>query len=224
MPQPAPVAWPGWPYHLTCISVCGFLRTFCGLQVRGAGYVPEAGPAVLMANHESYFDPYLVTYLSWRPVQFMAKTELFQGFGGWLFPRLNTAPVRRGHGDLSAFRNAWRHLDAGKLLCIFPEGTRSPDGELHAAQPGAISIALRAGVPIIPVAISGTYQLLPRQGGLRLTPVAVVAGQPLQLSGLPKDGHRNKQVLEHVAELVMSEIAALRAGLQRDYGTGQPGR
>ena len=224
MPEPAPVAWPGWPYQVTRAACYGFLRGVSGLRIRGQGYVPAHGPAVLMANHESYFDPYLVSFVTWRPVQFMAKIELFSGFGGWLFPRLNTAPVKRGQGDLGAFRNAWRHLSQGRLLGIFPEGTRSADGRLQAAQPGAVSIALRAGVPIVPVAISGTFQLLPRQGGLRLVPVAVAAGQPLRLKQRAADAHRDKELLEHVGEQIMARIAELRAGLEQDFGTGAPGR
>ena len=184
------------------------------LRVEGYEHVPAAGPVVILANHESYFDPYLVSFVTPRPVVFMAKTELFEGLGGWLFPRLNTMPVKRGTGDLGAFRNAAKVLREGGVLGIFPEGTRSPDGQLQAAQPGAISIALRSGVPIVPVAIAGTYDVLPRQGGLRRAPIAVAAGRPVRFCDLPPEAHRDKRVLAAVGTWVMAEIARLKAGLQ----------
>ncbi len=221
MPKERPIAWPGWPYWFTTTAFAVVAPVLLRMKVLGRRHVPRRGPAVLLANHESFLDPYLVTSTSWRPYKFLAKIELFQGFGAWLFPRLNCIPVKRGAADLQAFRLAGKQLDEGGLLCMFVEGTRSADGALQDAQRGAVSIALRSGAPILPVAISGTYESLPRQGGFRLAPIAIAVGPPLVIEDLPPDAHRDKDALARVGAQVMEAIAALRADLESRYGTGQ---
>lgn len=209
---------PDWPYY-----VCReFFRTtyslFLGLSLRGLHNVPRSGPAVVLANHESLLDPYLVTFVSSRPVAYMGKEELFEGFGGWLFPRMNCGKVKRGTGDVAAFRFAARVLAQGRLFCMFPEGTRSTDGRLRPAQPGAISIALRSGVPIIPVGIVGTREAMPVGGGVRRHPVALRVGRPLEFVGLGPKAYRDKRVIAQAGERVMTEIAGLRRALRRELG------
>lgn len=208
-----PPPWPGWPYGVVRYVLPFVWRAFLGVHYRGRQHIPVHGPAVLMANHESFLDPLLMVELSPRPIQFMAKQELFRGFGHWLFPRLNTAPVKRGAADLGAFRTAARHLAGGGLLGIFPEGTRSTDGRIHPFQTGAIAIALKAGAPIIPVALHGTGEVLPPTGFRRLHPVAIAAGPPLRLIDLPDEPHRYKRILMAVGELVRDEVARLKAQL-----------
>ncbi|NUP99004.1 MAG: 1-acyl-sn-glycerol-3-phosphate acyltransferase [Armatimonadetes bacterium] len=204
---------PDWPYWFTRVAFYSYCRGYLGLTMRGTDNVPARGPAILMANHESYFDPYLLTFLSIRPVAFMAKIELFEGKLGWFFPRLNCLPVKRGTADLTAFRESARLLQRGHLLGIFPEGTRTADGTMGPAHRGSISIAIRTGVPIVPVAIWGTYQVLPRSGGLRRHPVGVSVGRPYRLVGLPRDAHRNKPLLDRIGRRIMADIATLRSQL-----------
>ncbi|MEA5075082.1 MAG: lysophospholipid acyltransferase family protein, partial [Coriobacteriia bacterium] len=138
-------------------------------RIIGATRIP-AGGALLAGNHVSYLDPVLLWCVSPRPVHFMAKSELFvKGFIAWLLPRLWSFPVNRGEPDRTAILTATESLNSGGLVGVFPEGSRreADAGEaVGAAHGGAAFIALRAGVPIVPVAILGTERAMPRGASL----------------------------------------------------------
>lgn len=152
------------------------------LRVRGADRVPASGPAVLASNHDSLLDIPTLVVATPRPVWFMAKVELFKGpFTSWFFHTLGGFPVRRGGYDLSAVRSAVAVLTAGRLLGMFPEGTRAPF--LQAFLPGAAWVALSTGAPLVPVGITGTAEALPRGSVLpRRSRVVVSFGEPIEVS------------------------------------------
>jgi 1-acyl-sn-glycerol-3-phosphate acyltransferase len=133
---------------------------------QGRERLPWRGPAVLVANHLSLLD-ILVLYGLFRPFKWVSKAELFRipvvGWNMWLN---DYVPLRRG--DRESIRNmmehARRHLEAGTPVLLFPEGTRSPDGRLQTFRDGAFRLALGAGVPVIPIAVSGTGLALPKHG------------------------------------------------------------
>lgn len=111
-----------------------------------------------------------------RPIHFLAKYELFQyPILRWALPRIHAIPLRRGKPDRSALRVAIERARSGAILGIFPEGTRSDDGQLQALRGGAALIAMHAGVPIVPVAVSGSWELwpkgrrFPRRGTIRIS-------------------------------------------------------
>lgn len=205
-----------WVYMLVRDGFCAFVRAFGGLRFSGREYLPRHGAAVVLANHESFMDPPLIASLTGaRPLCFMAKQELHHGrFWGWVFRMLLTVPVHRGSADLAAFRACAQLLAAGNVVGLFPEGSRSTDGTLRPAQPGAISIALKAGVPIIPVAIVGTFEMLPPGGRLRRSPVLIAAGPPLHYPELA--GRPDKATIVRVGGEVMDAIARLRERLKRE--------
>jgi 1-acyl-sn-glycerol-3-phosphate acyltransferase len=159
-----------------------------GPTVEGIAHVPDRGPAILCANHLSVLDPILVPLLLDRPIVFLAKSEYFHtGPSRWLFDTLGVVPVAR-EGGSAAQASLVRGTDvlrAGGLLCLFPEGTRSPDGRLYRGKTGPIRLALRTGAPIVPVGLTGTrdvfppHSYLPRLGG----PVTVRFGAPLEMGG-----------------------------------------
>ncbi|MCC7491920.1 MAG: 1-acyl-sn-glycerol-3-phosphate acyltransferase [Fimbriimonadaceae bacterium] len=217
-----PLAWPDWPYRICSNVITPALAAFCGVTFIGRQHLPLDGPAVLLCNHESYLDPILMTHLSLRPITFMAKSELFRGFGGWLFPRLNTLPVKRGSADLSAFRNAARVLGEGHLLAIFPEGTRTLDGTLQPLQLGALSIALRAQVPIIPMAIYGSRRLLPARGRPRPAAIGLEIAAPIQLAHRRPGAHSHKPTLERLAADLTVQFIHLRRRLAARLGGPPP--
>ncbi len=214
------------PRHPTPYGVLHFTRVGCNLlfsalhsmQVHGREYIPRKGPAVLMGNHESFLDPLLIIQLTFRPILFAAKEELFEVWNGYLFPRLNCIPVRRGTADMAMFRAAARHLKTGRLFGLFPEGTRSADGQIKAAQPGAIAIALWSGVPIIPIGISGTHSVLPRQGGYTRLPIGIEAGPPMTFPAALRRTKVPKDEIELVGRSVMSEIARLKRRVEERLG------
>jgi 1-acyl-sn-glycerol-3-phosphate acyltransferase len=146
------------------------------LRVEGREKLPWRGPAVLVANHLSMLD-ILVVYGLFRPFKWVSKAELFRvPVIGWNMRMNDYVPLRRGEAE-SARRmmaHCRRHLDAGVPVLLFPEGTRSRDGRLQRFRDGAFRLALDAGCPVIPVAVTGTFDSLPKTGvvlrrGMRAT-------------------------------------------------------
>ncbi|GAV24621.1 1-acyl-sn-glycerol-3-phosphate acyltransferase [Carboxydothermus islandicus] len=132
-----------------------FMIIFKGMKVEGLENVPKSGPYLVVANHESYFDPVAIGCALPHQVYFMAKKELFDipGFG-LLLKKLGAFPVKRNEVDLTAVKTALKYLKEGKVVGIFPEGTRLKTlGEFHE---GAAALALKASVPILPVGLKNT--------------------------------------------------------------------
>jgi 1-acyl-sn-glycerol-3-phosphate acyltransferase len=150
------------------------------LSVTGRDRLPRSGPAVLAANHDSLLDIPVLAVATRRPVWFMAKEELFRGaLSARFFRALGGFPVRRGGHDLLAVRSALEVLRRGRLLGMYPEGTRTAD--LLPFYPGAAWLALTIGAPVVPVAIRGTNESMPRGTSFpRRSNVAVAFGEPLR--------------------------------------------
>ena len=122
------------------------------LGVRGRANVPKTGGVLLAANHASNLDPTLIATSLWRPCHFLAKEELFRiPILGWIIANVNSHPIRRDGVDRKALRDTVEVMTSGNMLLLFPEGTRTRDGELQEAKPGAAMIAAQANVPIVPV-------------------------------------------------------------------------
>ena len=124
------------------------------IEIKGKENRPKNGSVIIMANHITAFDPPLIGIIMNRKVHFMAKEELFKNpIMDKLFRAIGTFPVKRGRPDRGALRESFRLLDNDKVICIFPEGTRSKTGKLGKAKAGATMIALKSKSPILPVAI-----------------------------------------------------------------------
>ena len=162
------------------------MQAMFDLRVTGVEHVPTDGGVLLLSNHQSYLDPVCIGVRLRRPVSFMAKSELFEPWGfRWLIRSLNAFPVRQGAGDVGAVRETIQKLKEGHLLTVFPEGSRTPDGTILPLQNGFALIVRRAGVPIVPVAIDGTFQSWPRDAVLpHPAPVRVRFGPPMDVGGL----------------------------------------
>jgi 1-acyl-sn-glycerol-3-phosphate acyltransferase len=193
------------PIYSMCRSIGRFLTTaFLQLKVYGAANVPSSGGVLLVANHESYLDPVLVGVQVRRAVSYFAKSELFENrcFGGFL-RSLHGFPVRMGAGDVGAVREAIHRLKEGNVLCIFPEGTRSPDGTLQPIAGGIALIIRRANVPVVPVIVDGAFEAWPRDQLLpRLHRCAVLFGKPMNLTHL-----RGEQIIATI-DRVFHEMRA----------------
>jgi len=190
------------------------LRSLGGFSVQGREHIPDVGPALLCPNHTSYLDPPVVGIaVSKRRCCFMAKASLFDiPILGRLIRSWGAYPVDREEGGRKALRLATALLEAGELVILFPEGTRSPDGELLPGEPGAAFIATRLGVPIIPVALWGTDTVLPR-GAHRIyrCPTFVRFGEPIWPPNAAEGGRASRHEIEALTDELMSRIAALRA-------------
>lgn len=188
------------------------LNAFGGLYVQGVENIPATGPVLLVSNHTSYLDPVAIGDASSRRVVFMAKAELFKVKGlGFLLRGVDSFPVRRGEADRSAFKNTLAMLEEGRVVCIFPEGTRRLDGTLGDAEPGAALFALRTGCPVVPVFVSGTSQMLDVKGKVHRARVTVAFGTPFTL---PKTTDRDEAGRDLMAAIART----------RDAFAGQPAR
>jgi 1-acyl-sn-glycerol-3-phosphate acyltransferase len=189
------------------------LSAIARVRVEVVGEIPQDGPLIVVANHMSNADPPLVagwtTPLLGRQMNILAKQSLFVGPLGSIIRRLGALPVRSGGSDIEAYRVARGVLDRGEVLCIFPEGTRSPDGILAEPKPGVAMLATRSGVPILPVGVSGTDRLLgraqrfPRIG----TRVTLRIGEPFTVGldpALPR-----RAAMDAASDEIMRRIAAL---------------
>ncbi|MDR1474507.1 MAG: 1-acyl-sn-glycerol-3-phosphate acyltransferase [Endomicrobium sp.] len=129
-------------------------------HIEGVENIPKTGGAIIAPNHMSFFDPPLTGAAMKRPLYFMAKKELFDvPIFGWTIRQTNAFPVKREVQDVSAMRHAFSLLEGGHLLLMFPEGTRSKDGNLGKARAGAGMVACNAQVPLIPVKIKNTNMM-----------------------------------------------------------------
>ncbi|MCC6238945.1 MAG: 1-acyl-sn-glycerol-3-phosphate acyltransferase [Phycisphaerales bacterium] len=180
------------------------------LKVRRIHYVPRRGGVLVLSNHQSFLDPILLASQLYRPVSFMARSGLFTN---WIFGRairhLNAFPVRQGTGDMGAVRESIRRLRQGHMLVIYPEGSRSKDGELGPIASGAALIARRAGVPVIPAVIDGASAAWPPSRKLfRPAHIEVLYGPPMELDGL-KAGQIT-ELIDRTFRQMLVELKALK--------------
>jgi 1-acyl-sn-glycerol-3-phosphate acyltransferase len=195
------------------------------LKVTGAEYVPDEGGAIIAPNHKSMYDPFFVGLATKRPLHYMSKDDLFDGRSGRLLLDLGAYPVIRGTADPEALETSRIHLEAGRLLVLFPEGTRVRDPDaLRAPRRGAGRLALETGVPIVPCAITGTDRLFKRGFPRKIQVSFAPAIEPAQLEATPEaaaelienqvwpEVEREFHRLRTKPGLIAAAIAALSAG------------
>jgi 1-acyl-sn-glycerol-3-phosphate acyltransferase len=173
-------------YALVKAFVVPFMRLYYGLHVSGADRVPRVGPVIIAPNHKSFWDSFFIGAATRRHVRFMGKSELFEKPYGRLLVALGAFPVRRGAADEDALETARIVLRQGGVLALFPEGTRVRDPDrLGSPRSGVGRLALEAGAPLVPAAISGTQRLFlgplpkPERVGVAFSePIAVAEDDP----------------------------------------------
>ena len=204
-------------YWLLKYALLGpWLRLIFRPYVEGGEHVPATGAAIIASNHLSFSDSIFMPLLVPRRVTFLAKQEYFTGRGlkGWLtrafFAGAGQVPIDRSSGSAAkaALETGKRILVEGKLLGIYPEGTRSPDGRLYRGKTGVARMALEAGVPVIPVAMIGTDKVQPIGKRIpRIRRIGVRFGPPLDFSryeGLAGDRFVERSMTDEIMyELMM---------------------
>jgi 1-acyl-sn-glycerol-3-phosphate acyltransferase len=145
-----------------------------------------------------------------KPIYYLARKSLFKGFLGWLLPRIQVLPVDRGKGDLASMKRILHLLKAGNRVLIFPEGTRSTDGSLQAAEAGIGFIIAKCEVPVVPVRIFGAFECFPR-GTTWPRPgrITIVPGPPVDFSDLPPE-LTGRERYQACADRVMEALAEIR--------------
>ncbi|NBR63216.1 MAG: 1-acyl-sn-glycerol-3-phosphate acyltransferase [Verrucomicrobia bacterium] len=194
-------------FHCCRLTSYFFFRTFHRIRGRGMEELPP-GPLILAPNHASYLDPPAVGCLVPRVTHYLAKHTLFQPpIGSWLLPSVGSIPVNQDSPGPSSLKRIFEVLQNRGTLVLFPEGSRTTDGNLGRGEPGIAMIAARSQTPVVPVRLFGTREAMPRGGGWKpLRPIRVVFGKPLRFSGNP----RNREDFQKFADEIMGAIAALK--------------
>ena len=173
-------------------------------QVISATNLPQEGPVLVVSNHISNWDPLLLGCAIDRRISLLGKAELFKNpVLGYIIKHMDVVPIKRGQSDIVALRTALGLLASGKIVGIFPEGTRSRTGEMQAFKTGVAMIAYKAGIPIVPVGIINSKSLL--FGWFH--PVKVVFGEAF----VPQkpEGKADGVYLESLAKIIEDKVRAL---------------
>lgn len=174
------------------------LKPLFRIEIIGTEHFPKEGGVLLCSNHIDNLDPPVVGITAPRPVAFMAKAELFQTkFTKTLMTNLNAFPVKRGMSDRDALRTGLKILKEGKVLGLFPEGTRSKTGEIGHGLAGAGFFALRSEAHVVPCAVIGPYRPFRK--------LKVVYGKPINMLEI----RENKLSAEAATEIIMDHIREL---------------
>ena len=170
----------------------------------------ETGSLILAVNHTSYFDPPLAGICSQRPVYYLARKSLLEWpVLGPLFPQMNVIPVERDGNDRSALRLVIKTLKEGNGVVLFPEGTRSKDGNLQPARAGIGLVIAKTLAPVLPMRIFGAHEAFPKNSKLpRRHPIRIVLGHPLYFTEADLE-QGGRDVYQHLSDRVMRAISEL---------------
>jgi 1-acyl-sn-glycerol-3-phosphate acyltransferase len=186
------------------------LRQMFHMHPEGLEHVPRTGPAILAPNHLSFVDPICMALTVPRRITFIGKAEYTDSWiTRWFMELGGVIPVRREDSAKAAgsLNRGSEILRSGELLGIFPEGTRSPDGRLYKGKTGAARMALEVDCPVIPVGLTGTEKVLPKDAKIpKRTRVYVRFGKPMWV---PKEAKQDAHVLRTFTDDVMHEIASM---------------
>ena len=176
-------------------------------RVIGSDNVPKDGGYIVCANHVSAIDPILVGVSLRKSMYFMAKSELFKNvFLRTLLNWINVFPVKRGEADIRSIKTSLKLLGSGKVLGLFPEGTRNKTSEI-VAEPGIAMLAVKSKVPVLPVAIISSYKFFKK--------TKIVIGKPIELTE-----YHGRKLLNEDYQKISHDIMNIINGLKRDMENG----
>lgn len=184
---------------------------FFSYRVHGRHHIPEEGGVILAANHTSFFDPPLVGVASHRAVCYLARKTLLEWpILGPIFPSLNVIPVDRDGNDRSALKSIIRKLGEGEGVVLFPEGTRSKDGNLQKSQPGIGLIVAKSLVPVVPVRVFGAYEAFPKGAKkIQSSCIDVCFGAPLYFTK-EECSEATREMYQKISDQVMVAISRIQ--------------
>lgn len=199
-----------WQYTIVRVISEWFFNTFYDFSHDGMENVPMTGPILFAANHVSHYDPPAIGCEVHRQINYFARDSLFKGLFGKGLVTIGTIPVARDNAQASSLKAIFRSLKAGGAVAIYPEGTRSPDGDFQEPKPGAGMIAIRSGATIIPTRLFGTYEIFnkddkhPKLGGH----IHITYGKPMQTEEIDPGKDHPDRYLE-ASNRIMERIKGL---------------
>jgi 1-acyl-sn-glycerol-3-phosphate acyltransferase len=202
-------------YRIIRTVLAPVFHTFFRLRFKNRAAVPKVGPAIMTANHQSFCDSLFLPLSTRRQVTFLAKAEYFDDWrSAWFFRALGQIPIRRSGGDASqrALDTAREVLDAGRVIALYPEGTRALDDFVHKGRTGVARLALVSGAPVVPLGLRGTTAVQP-VGSRLLRPfrrVEVRFGDPMTISAADVEAcGSEREALRIFTDALMAEISRL---------------
>jgi 1-acyl-sn-glycerol-3-phosphate acyltransferase len=203
-------------YRLAWLGFRALYRIYFHWRVFHAERVPQTGPVILASNHASFLDPPLVGSGLHRPINYLARESLFRFPGiGALLRSWQAVPVDRDGGGAAGLKAIIDRLLAGGAIILFPEGTRTRDGQLQPARSGIGLVVIKSDAPVIPVRTFGTFEAYGRHVRFpRPKRVAVKYGEPMQFATLRAEAKncsraRLKEIYQEIADEIMAAIANL---------------
>ena len=191
--------------------ILGFARVYWRLRVEGAERLPATGGFILAPVHRSNIDTPIMSTLTRRYMRYLGKEEMWKyGWSAWLWDTLGAFPVQRDRVDREAMRHCVRALEDGEPLVVFPEGTRRDSPVVEDLFDGAASLALRTGVPIIPVGIGGSSRAMPKGSRFfRPVKVWVVVGEPIVPEPREPGRGTSRRAVKDLTEQLRTELQAV---------------
>lgn len=200
-----PYYWFG--YHFSRI----FAQIFFRFRIFHRERMIQTGPVILAMNHQSYFDPPLAGNACDRPIYFLARRNLLDvPVLGPILPKLHVIPVDQEGIDRRALKALIHVVNAGNGALVFPEGSRTIDGNLQPGQPGIGLVIAKTLAPVVPMRIFGAHEALPRGGGFSFHRITIVVGEPIFFTAADVDRSAGKDVYARVSQRVMDAIAAIK--------------
>lgn len=198
-------------YSFTCFLIGIVARIFFSIRIIDHENIPKEGAVIIAANHLSNLDIPFLAYSIGRGADFMGKKELFNvPLFGYLLRMLNGFPVDREKIDRAALREAVKRLKTGRVLVIYPEGRRSPDGTLQPGKPGVGMLVRMSGAKVIPAAIIGTDKAMPRGSWfMKPVPVTIKFGKPIDFNCMAENTGEKGDVVK-ITKIIMDKIGELQ--------------
>lgn len=199
-----------WIYWLGWMSFGSAFRSLFGMRIIGREHLITEGPVLVASNHQSYLDPPLIGNLYQDEMVYLARKTLFNRVTRWLYSSWNAIPVDQDRPDMASLKTIIRKLREGHRVLVFPEGSRTLDGELGEAAPGVGLIAAKSGAVIQPVRIRGAREALPRGSArIRFARISVHVGPPIRLTRDELAAAKGKEDYERISKRIMAAIEAL---------------
>jgi len=196
------------PFYRFSYNLVGLhLQLMHHIRIEGRENIPDEA-CLIVGNHASFLDPTTIGWAVAREIFYLGRKDLFRPpILSWFLPMCNVLPVDRDGSDISGLRGIIKKLKSGQSVLVFPEGTRSEDGALQPAEPGAGLLAVKGGVRILPTRVFGTFEAFPRGAKMmRSHPLRVVIGKPYW-PAIPSNGKPDYQA---IADEMMVKIAELK--------------